>query len=516
MSLAQRIRDRLGPGALERLWFSAAAVVLGVGAGAGVAVFRGLYHAVDHFAYGVAAPWLAGAGTWTSVLVPAAGGVLAGLIVSYVIGPERHHGVAGIVEAVALDGGRLRYRRAPAKAVGAAISIGTGASVGPEDPSVQIGANLGSFLGQRLGFSDERVRMLVAAGAAAGVAAAFGAPMAGVFFALEVILGDLAGTGVGIVLVTSVLAVFTCGGVSGGGRALVVPDYDVRALRDVPVFLLAGAAIGPAAALYVRCIDGARGWFERSGRARWTRPVLAGAAVGVAALWFPQVRGVDQATLESVLRGAAIPIGTLAAIAALKILLTGACIGAGFPGGVFAPALFTGAMVGAAFGAAAQAAFPDAGVQAGACALAGMAAFLAAAVHAPLTAILLVFEITGDYGMVGAAMCAVAVAMVGARWIEPESVYSRALVRKGFRRRALSPYETEVAAVETGSACDGRTLRDVEWPAGCVVARVRRGTATVVPSADLRLVAGDTVVAVVDDAQRDAFRTLCRGPGDAQ
>lgn len=513
MSFLQRVRDRLGPGAAERAWLGAAAAVLGLGAGAGVAAFRGLHHLIGHFAYGKLAPALAEWGSWTSALIPVAGGLVAGLIVAYVIGEERHHGVAGIIEAIALDAGRLRWRRAPAKAIGAAISIGTGASVGPEDPSVQIGANLGSWLGSRLGLPDDRVRSLVASGAAAGVAAAFGAPIAGVFFALEVILADFAGTGIGLVLVTSVIAALTSGTISGGLHPLHVPSYALRSLADLPLYLLLGALLGPFAALYVRAIDGARGMFERSRRARWLRPAIAGAVVGLVALRLPQVRGVDYGALQSALDGASTAIAVLLVLGLAKILLTAICVGAGFPGGVFAPAMFTGAVLGAAFGTGVAELIPASGARSGAFAVAGMAAFLAASVHAPMTAVLLVFEITGDYDLVGAAMCAVAAASLGARLVERESVYSRALVRKGFRHRALAPIETQRMLVEPGSPCDGKRVRDVPWPRGCVVARIRRDAEWVAAHGDVEIRAGDEVVAVTEPADQAATATLCRAPG---
>lgn len=510
VTILARLRERLAPESLERVWLAAASAVVGVGTGAAVTAFRGLIGVIHAFSADVVAPALGVLGTWTAASIPVLGGLLVGPLVAFVIGHERHHGVAGIIEAVALDGGRLRYRRSPAKALGAAVSIGTGASVGPEDPSVQIGANLGSFLGQRFRLGDDRVRLLVVAGAAAGIAAAFGAPIAGVFFALEVILGDLAGLGVGLVLVTAVLAAVTAGSISGAAHTLTAPRYVLQSGWDLPLHLGMGALLGPCAALYVRCIDGARTWFERSRHALWIRPAIAGAAVGAAALWIPEVSSVDYGSMERVLGGAEAAVGVLLVLGFAKIALTGLCIGAGFPGGVFAPALFAGCMLGGAFGVVARAFGSD--VRIGAFAMSGMAAFLAAAVHAPLTAVLLVFEITGDYGMVAAAMAAVATALVGARAIEPESVYSRPMVRRGFRRRALAPYETARALVEPGAPCAGRRVRAVTWPAGCVIARIRRGADSMSARGDTLIEAGDEVVAVVDRADADAFAATCRAP----
>ena len=171
----------------------AIAVLVGLLTGGGVWLFKQLITWAHTLFFGRLADALAPFGPWTVALIPALGGLLVGLLWHRFVGEERYHGVAGIMEAVALVGGRLEYRLGPVKTVAAAVSIGAGASVGPEDPSVQIGANLGSFAGQKLRFSDDWIRTVVAAGVAAGISAAFNAPIAGVFFALEIVLGEITG-----------------------------------------------------------------------------------------------------------------------------------------------------------------------------------------------------------------------------------------------------------------------------------------------------------------------------------
>src|SRR5512140_3055140 len=186
MARLSRWLDHVQPS--ETVVMFALALIVGITTGAGVWIFKGLIELARHLFFDVLGGALSLLGCWTVLLIPAIGGLVVGVFMYLFVGEERHHGVAGIMEAVALAGGRLRYKRIPAKAVAAAISIGSGASVGPEDPSVQIGSNLGSMFGQWLHLSDERVRALVAAGAAGGIAAAFNAPIAGVFFALEIIV----------------------------------------------------------------------------------------------------------------------------------------------------------------------------------------------------------------------------------------------------------------------------------------------------------------------------------------
>src|SRR5258708_31970681 len=191
----------------ENMILLALAVSVGLATGGGVWLFR---KGIDFFqrTYREGLLHLIGnaVGPFGIVIVLALAGLIVGWCMERFIGEERHHGVAGIMEASALAGGRLRYRRMPIKAALASFSLGAGASVGPEDPSVQIGANIGSALGQWLHMRDERVKLLVAAGAAGGVAAAFNAPIAGVFFALEVILGDFSMGAFGVVVLTAVIS----------------------------------------------------------------------------------------------------------------------------------------------------------------------------------------------------------------------------------------------------------------------------------------------------------------------
>lgn len=457
-SLLGRIRAALGSS--EPVLVAAGGVAVGLLAGGGVLAFKAWIHAVE-----AAGAWaraaVPGLGPAVAALVPAVGGLLVGGILVRWIGEERHHGVAGVMESIALAGGRLRYRRLPAKMVAAGLSIGSGASVGPEDPSVQIGANVGSFVGQRLRLSDDRVRALVAAGAAAGIAAAFDAPIAGVFFALELLLGDLAAGALGTVLLAAVCAAALTHGVVGEHPAFVVPPYALHSALELPAYVLLGVLAGLVAGLYVTALYASHDLFHRLHAPRWVKPALAGAVVGVVGLGWPWVLGVGYEGVGAVLSGEPVLVGTLVGLCLAKLALTALCIGAGFPGGVFAPSLFLGAMLGGALGRLAEAAGLAPAAAPGAFALVGMGAVLAGAVHAPLTAILLLFELTRDYRIMVPAMLAVATSLVVSRRVRRDSVYTLGLARKGLR-------------LERG--------RDVDVLEGLTVADVMQTTAPTVPA----------------------------------
>ncbi len=415
-----------------RLTLTAAA--LGVLAALCVHAFKAATGWLSDGALGRAAPWLAGAlGPWATVLVPTLGGLAAGLVVQFWIGSERYHGVTSVLEGMALRGGRLPWQRVPAQVLGASVAIGTGASVGPEDPSVQIGTGLGALLGQTLHISAERRRALVAAGAAAAISSAFAAPIAGVFFAVEILLGEFAGGTLTAALVASVAGSVTTQAIAGATPAFAVPALGLESPWEFPLHAVLGLAAGAVAAAYVTAIHGARTLAARFPARVWIRTAGAGLVVGLVALWLPQVLGVGYGTVEAVLRGAGPAAALLVAILAAKLACTVLCVGAGIPGGVFAPALVLGACLGGAFGEAARAVLPGLPVTPSAYAMSGMAAVLAGAVNAPVTASLLLFEMTGDYRVVLPVLLAVAASQLVARRLQPESVYTVPLAAAGIR-----------------------------------------------------------------------------------
>lgn len=428
-----KFMERVSPS--EDFLLSAGAVFVGLASGVGVWLFQKLYHLLQTFFFTDVAGVFSPIGSWTVLFIPILGGLIVGLFLHFFIGEEKYHGVAGIMEVVALAGGRLRYLRMPLKAVAAAISIGSGASVGPEDPSVQIGAGIGSFFGQTWKLSNDRVRALVAAGAAGGIAAAFNAPIAGIFFAMEIILGEFTGNTLGVVVISAVISSVFTQVVSGTQPAFHVPSYSFNSPIELVFYLGLGLLAGALSALYILMLDKVKDGFGVLKIPRWSKPILAGAIVGVVGFFLPQLFGVGYGTIENILGNEQISIVLLVALIVFKLILTPVSIGGGFQGGVFAPALFLGATLGGLYATVLQQIFPNFGLIRPAFAMVGMAAVLAGTVRAPLTAIILLFEMTNDYRIILPLMFAVVVSVVVSKRLENESAYTLPLAKKGIRLR---------------------------------------------------------------------------------
>lgn len=414
----------------QTLMLGGLAVLIGLGGGVGVWVFKWSLDAIHQFMYVTVGNHF---GWYWIVLIPVIGGIGVGLIEERFIGEEKLHGTAAIMQSVALTGGRLRYKLGPVKAITAAVSIGTGASVGPEDPSVQIGANIASMFGQWLHMSDDRLRTLVAAGSGSAIAAAFNAPIAGVFFALEIVLGELGTDSLGLILVASVVSSSFIQAVSGAEPAFKVPSYTINSVWELSLYLLLGLLAGPVAGIYARLLYTVQDWYAKLQMPQWAKTGSAGLAVGIVGLALPQVLGVGYDTIGEILNKNDFTFWLLLALLIAKTVLTPVNIAGGFSGGVFAPALFIGAVLGGAFGVGMQGLFPGLGLNPSAFALVGMAAVLAGAVHAPLTAVILLFEMTNDYHIILPLMFAVAVSLIISQRFMHDSVYDMGLARHGIR-----------------------------------------------------------------------------------
>lgn len=365
-----------------------------------------------------------------AVLIPALGGLLAGPLIHYLAREAKGHGVPEVMQAVILRGGRIRPVVALVKALASALCIGSGGSAGREGPIVQIGAALGSTVGQIFRLSDERIRNLVACGAAAGIAATFNAPIAGVVFALEVILAEFGLTPLTTVVVASVTASIVSRSVLGESPAFSIPPYHLKHPLELLLYLALGGLAALVAWLFVSVLYWTEDRFDAWRFPGALKPALGGLAVGLLGLWAPQALGTGFAGIEAALQGH-LAWGLMAGLVVAKILATSFTLGSGNSGGVFAPALFMGATFGGAFGHLTSRLFPQIAGPVGAYALVGMAAVFAGAAHAPMTAMLIVFEMSRDYRLILPLMLATVISTVFSQRLRGESIYTLKLKRRG-------------------------------------------------------------------------------------
>jgi CIC family chloride channel protein len=449
------------------------AVAVGIVAGVGAIALRWMIRAVQWFffdrgttlerTYGLPVP------PWAvTIAAPAVGMVVVVYLLRWWAEEAKGHGVAEVQFAVRMRGGKIRPRVAFAKAVSSAISIGSGGSVGREGPIVQIGASLGSALAQFAGLSSEQVKLMVAAGSAGAIAATFNAPVAGVLFGLEVILGSFAARSFGLVVVASVSATAVAQAVLGPEPAFrLVEVFTIVSRWELGLYLLLGLVTGVVSLLFVRAVYGVEDWFDRWHTAIWVKAVAGGLVVGLmGTLGSELLFGVGHEGVEMALAGS-LSAGLMLALVFMKIAATSITLGAGGSGGVFAPALFIGAMAGGAFGKAAGQLLPGIAAAPGAYALVGAAAVFGASSHAPMTAIIILFEMTDNYRIILPLMLAVVVAQLLASRIDPDSIYSIKLRRRGALAAPRSEFGTldillvadamteEVPSVRSDLALDG-------------------------------------------------------------
>lgn len=392
------------------------AVLVGVGAGSGVVLFRALIHSVHHLMFGEVSSFFSIWGHWTLALIPLLGGLSIGALRWRMqdLGP----GLATLMEVV--QGSREVVLSNPiSKMAAASVSLGTGASLGPEGPSVEIGAYFSLLLGQALKVSRERQRLLLSAGAAAGLAAGFNAPIAGVFFALEVVMGStFAASTASVVLLAAVVAAWIAQIGLGVQPAFALPAYEVKSPLELPLYVGLGLLASLISLLYVRLLKLSQQSFQGqvvgltwlAQIPRPLHPVLGGLGLGLVALKLPQILGVGYETVESMLQDVQFPLHLVILLLLVKLVMTAISFGSGFVGGVFAPALFLGASLGSIYGKTLAIILPHSSdylASSPAYAMVGMAAVLAGSVRAPLTAILLLFELTQDYRIVLPLMAAV-------------------------------------------------------------------------------------------------------------
>ncbi len=369
------------------------------------------------------------------VFFPAIGGILM-IPLWHWFGQDLKGGFAGFLERVNLRGAKLRLRPIFTRGFASAITIGTGGSAGQEGPIAAIGGAIGSQFGQLFKMSGDRLKVLVACGAAAGVAATFNAPIAGVFFAQEIVLlSAFELSSFTSIVIASGMATVVSRALLGNISEIHAPTYLVHSFWEFGLYVLLGVIIGALAAAFIDTHFRIKDRIDAIKVHRLAKPALGGLMVGLIGLVFPQVFGNGYEFIETVLVGDPSSVKLtwylLGALILAKAVATSITLGSGLPGGMFAPCLYLGAVAGGAFGHLVAQVFPNAGIAPGAYALVGMGAFLAAATHSPMTAIFLLFEITDSYEVIIPIMLTCVIGTAMARRFKKDSLETLELTRAG-------------------------------------------------------------------------------------
>jgi CIC family chloride channel protein len=412
-------------------------IMVGVAGGYGAVGFRYLINFIQSIAYGSSdelldvirsIPW------YMRVAIPAIGGLIVGPIVYFLAREAKGHGVPEVMYAVALKQGIIRKRIVFIKALVSAVCIGTGGSVGREGPIVQIGSAVGSTLGQLFNVSGNRIRTMVGCGAAAGIAATFNAPIAGSIFAIEIILGEFEIASFSPIVISAVSATAISRHYLGDIPAFILPEYILHSPLEFPLYAILGifcALVAVGFTLFLYRTEDAWDSFKFP---EYLKAVIGGLLMGIMGLVFPQVLGVGYGAIDLALM-VKLSWWFMALLVLFKILATSITIGSGGSGGIFAPSLFMGAMAGGAFGSVVHSLFPSVAASAGAYAVVGMGAVVAATTHGPLQAILIIFEMTGDYKIILPLMITCIISSLVARQLCGESIYTFKLIRRGINIR---------------------------------------------------------------------------------
>jgi CIC family chloride channel protein len=455
----------------ENTFMTTIAVVIGLLSGLGNYAFQRL---IEFFNWLVVIQGgrllgLDSAGLWEgrllAILFPMVGGLLMIPFWIY-FKKDLQFGFSRFLAQVNLGGGKVPLRTILTRGMASAITIGTGGSAGQEGPIAQIGGAIGSQTGQFFGMSGDRLKTMLACGVSGGVAATFNAPIAGVFFAHEIVLlSTFEMSSFTSIVIASGMSTVVSRALLGNAPAFAIPDYIVQSPWDMLLYAGLGVIVGCLAAAFIKLHFRIKDAFTALRLPMLSKPVLGGMLVGIIGVGFPQVFGNGYEFIESVLHGEGIWL-VLVGLVLIKALATSITIGSGLPGGLFAPSLFIGAVIGGTFGHGARALFPHLASSPGTYALIGMGAFLSAATHAPMTAIFLLFEITSSYHVIVPIMITCVIGTTISRQFNKESLETEDLARAGIDLRAgkeqnimksLTVRDAMTATVE--SIPEGMTLR---------------------------------------------------------
>jgi CIC family chloride channel protein len=401
---------------------------------------------------------------WLIVLAPALGALAAGAIVRYVSPASAGHGVFEVIEAVHARK-ELRGGVAFWKSVAAGLTIGSGGSAGREGPVVHLGGAVGSALARYLSLPRDRAALLIACGAGAGIAASFQAPLAGAMFAVEIVLGgELAVSSFAPIVLAAVMATVT-------SHSLLQETTDLRAVvwsqgspLEIGLYIVLGVAAGFTALAYVKAIDGAHHLFDRLKVSAALKPAIGGLLVGLLGLLAPRALGTGLETMNAALAGQ-LALDALVLTLAVKLVATALTLGSGAPGGSFFPAVFCGAMLGGAFGKVVHALIPSVAAVPEAYAAVGMGAVVAGSASAPLTGVLMMFELSGSHPIVLPLLLACGIAAAQVNAILGGSLYSLQLQKKGIstgqRERILRALSVEQALDRVAPIAEAMPWREL-------------------------------------------------------
>jgi len=422
------------------------AFIIGILAGVANVLFRSTMHFVHDVIFVGGSRLLQipewGPGRLLLPLLPMFGALLLIPLSLTFPGQVNGYGFPKFLETVNIKGGVIKLRNIVLKTLGPALTIGSGGSAGVEGPIAFVGGTVGSGVGQIFRVSGERMRLLIAAGCAGGIAATFNAPIAGVMFASEIVLlGNYELASFSAIVISSGIATVIARWFYGAHPAFpVLQHYELVSPFEIPLYILLGLIVGVLAVAYIRIFHRIRKKFERLHLHPQLKPVFGAFVVGCIGIFLPQVMGDGYDFIGAVLNIKEAQISTfifpIILLIFLKMFATAFTLGSGGAGGVFAPALFIGAMIGGSFGILVHTLFPEYTATAGAYAAVGIGAFLSAATHAPLTGIFLLFEITGDYQIIIPLMFSSIIGSLVARRLNADSIDTVELTERGVKIHA--------------------------------------------------------------------------------
>lgn len=364
---------------------------------------------------------------WHRLAVPVAGALVSGWLLARYFPNARGSGIPQTKTALFLHQGYIRLTTILGKFGCSALSLASGIALGREGPTVQVGAGIASVLGRRLGLGPRRIQALVPIGTAAALAAAFNTPISAVLFTLEEILGDLHAPVLGSIVIGSATSWAVLHLVLGDEPLFHVPAYQLVHPAELPIYAVLGVAGGLVSVAFVKLLLAMRrGFLALPQSTQWWQPVVGGLTVGLFGWFVPDVLGVGYAHVGEALNGKMV-LGVMALLLALKLVATATCYASGNAGGIFGPSLFIGAMLGGTVGSLAHAGFPDITGSPGAYALVGMGTAFAGIVRAPMTSVIMIFEITRDYSIIVPVMIANLLSYFISQRLQPEPIYEALL-----------------------------------------------------------------------------------------